>query len=99
MFLAHATTPEAPAPGLNLTYSRTIGALHALWRQQYLDIDFKVEQDRLLAAIQRLTTETSFTPRPDFADDRIADDPIEEQESRFLEVPSTPTMEDEASGS
>jgi len=66
IFLAHQTTPESPGPGLNLSYSRTIGALHALWRQKYLNADFKVEQDRLLAAIQRLTNETTYTPRPDF---------------------------------
>jgi len=66
MFLAHKTTPDAPAPGLNLTYSRTIGAIHSLWKQQYLPADFKVEQDRLLAVIQRLASETSYVPRPDF---------------------------------
>ena len=66
MFLAHQSIPEAPAPGLDLTYSRTIGALHALWRQQYLDVDFKVEQDRLLATIKRLTSESTYIPRPDF---------------------------------
>ena len=66
MFLAHESTPEEPAPGLDLSYSRTIGALHALWRQEYIEADFKVEQDRLLAAIKRLTSESSFVPRPDF---------------------------------
>lgn len=80
MFLAHRPTPESPAPGLNLSYSRTIGAIHALWRQQYLNADFKVEQDRLLAAIQRLATETTYTPRPDFGDPKEDID-----ESRFIE--------------
>ena len=69
MFLAHESIPEAPAPGLDLTYSRTIGALHALWRQQYLDVDFKVEQDRLLATIKRLTSESTYMPRPDFKEE------------------------------
>jgi hypothetical protein len=69
MFLAHESIPEAPAPGLDLTYSRTIGALHALWRQQYLDVDFKVEQDRLLATIKRLTSESTYIPRPDFKEE------------------------------
>ena len=68
MFLAHEPTPEAPAPGLDLTYSRTIGALHALWRQQYLEVDVKGEQDRLLATIERLTSETTYIPRPDFSE-------------------------------
>jgi hypothetical protein len=73
MFLAHHSIPEAPAPGLNLSYSRTIGALHALWRQQYLDVDFKVEQDRLLATIKRLTSESTYIPRPDFNNEETDD--------------------------
>ncbi len=73
MFLAHQSIPEAPAPGLNLTYSRTIGALHALWMQQYLDVDFKVEQDRLLATIERLTSESTYVPRPDFNEEIAAE--------------------------
>ena len=73
MFLAHESIPEAPEPGLDLTYSRTIGALHALWRQQYLDVDFKVEQDRLLATIERLTSESTYIPRPDFHEEQAAE--------------------------
>jgi hypothetical protein len=89
LFLAHLTTPEAPAPGLNLTYSRTIGAIHSLWRQQYLDADFKVEQDRLLAAIRRLTSETTYTARPEFSET-----PNVQENSRFIEKPSeTTTLE------
>jgi hypothetical protein len=89
MFLAHQKTPEHPAPGLNLPYSRTIGALHALWREQYLNADFKVEQDRLLAAIQRLATETSYTERPDFAK------PVESTpNSRFIESSDPVTIEE-----
>jgi hypothetical protein len=74
MFLAHRPTAEAPAPGLNLSYSRTIGAIHALWRERYLNADFKVEQDRLLAVIQRLAGETSYTPRPDFGEESDTED-------------------------
>ncbi len=89
MFLAHQKTPEHPAPGLNLPYSRTIGALHALWREQYLNADFKVEQDRLLAAIQRLATEISYTERPDFAK------PVESTpNSRFIESSDPVTIEE-----
>ena len=89
LFLAHLTTPEAPAPGLNLTYSRTIGALHALWRQQYLEADFKVEQDRLLAAIRRLTTETTYSARPEFSETNP-----NQESTRFIEQSSdTTTLE------
>ena len=89
VFLSHQTTPESPSPGLNLTYSRTIGALHELWRQQYLAADFKVEQDRLLATIQRLTTEYTYTARPEFP--TVV---VDEEEDRFLESPPTTTLED-----
>ena len=82
-FLAHESTPEHPQPGLNLSYSRTIGALHELWRQQYLNVDFKVEQDRLLALIQRLTTETAFAPRPEFSEDLL-----DQPEATYLEIPT-----------
>lgn len=80
MFLAHRPTPESPAPGLNLSYSRTLGAIHALWREQYLNADFKVEQDRLLAVIQQLASETTYTPRPDFGDDSLS-----AEGSRFID--------------
>ena len=82
MFLGHKSSPEAPAPGLDLTYSRTIGAIHSLWRQDYLNADFKVEQDRLLAAIKRLTSETTYTPRPEFSETEES-----EEAPRFIESP------------
>ena len=64
--LARRTTAEDPRPGLNLSYSETVGAIHALWAQGYLPGDFKAEQDRLLAAIRRYGTLESFEERPDF---------------------------------
>ncbi len=84
IFLAHQSTPEEPAPGLDLSYSRTIGAIHELWRQKYLNADFKVEQDRLLAVIQRLTNDMTFTPRPDFDEDEEENLPP----PTYLEVPT-----------
>jgi hypothetical protein len=96
MFLAHLPTPEEPAPGLNLSYSRTLGALHALWRQNYLNADFKVEQDRLLAVIQRLTSETTHTPRPDFVEPKETATVTED--SRFMQ-PTTSVDEDEQESS
>ncbi len=89
MFLAHESTPEEPAPGLDLSYSRTIGALHAIWRQQYIDADFKVEQDRLLASIKRLTSESSFVPRPDFTLETEETEP-----PRFIEPPKKSANEE-----
>tara|TARA_B100000959_G_C14990125_1_gene627496 strand:+ start:279 stop:2150 length:1872 start_codon:yes stop_codon:yes gene_type:complete len=83
MFLAHLPTPEEPAAGLDLSYSRTLGAIHALWRQDYINADFKVEQDRLLATIQRLTSETTYIHRPDFSE--AEDVPPEEENTRFMQ--------------
>ncbi len=91
MFLAHQPTPEEPAPGLDLSYSRTLGALHALWRQNYLNADFKVEQDRLLAVIQRLTSETTYTPRPDFGESK--ETVTVDEATRFMQ-PTPPSIED-----
>ena len=92
MFLAHRPTPESPAPGLNLSYSRTLGAIHALWREEYLNADFKVEQDRLLAVIQRLARETTYTPRPDFGDESESTD-----DSRYMKEPTPIATEDQES--
>ena len=64
-FLGHTPSPERPSPGLGLTYSETISALHEIWRANYLRADFKAEQDRLLADINRVEPE-SKVPRPDF---------------------------------
>jgi hypothetical protein len=68
-FLGHQTTIERPAPGLGLTYSETIGALHQLWRKGYMGrTDFKAEQDRILAAIIRSQKPEEVLERPEFDD-------------------------------
>ncbi|MHC5023582.1 MAG: flagellar basal body P-ring protein FlgI, partial [Planctomycetota bacterium] len=67
-FFGHQTTIEAPAPGLGLSYSETIGAIHQLWRQQYVRADFKADQDRIRAAIMRQELDTSVVERPEFSD-------------------------------
>lgn len=67
-FLGHATTIEEPAPGLGLTYSETIGVLHLMWRRGALKIDFKAEQDRILAAIIRSQKADEVLDRPEFDD-------------------------------
>ena len=71
-FLAHKPIPESPTLGLNLSYSRTIGVLHSLWREEHLlgmndkVVDFKAQQDRLLATIERLTSHTVIETRKNF---------------------------------
>jgi hypothetical protein len=86
-FLAHKPIPESPSMGLNLSYSRTVGVLHSLWREEYLlatddkRVDFKAQQDRLLAAINQLTTSTRIKPRKNFDDMTEVDVP-----SQFLNI-------------
>jgi hypothetical protein len=67
-FLGHATTIEEPAPGLGLSYAETIGALHLLWRRGGVEVDFKAEQDRILAAIIRSQKDDEVLERPEFDD-------------------------------
>lgn len=68
-FLGHTTTVERPEQGLGLSYGETVGALYQLWRDNYIDADFKAEQDRILAAILREESEPGVQARPEFADD------------------------------
>ena len=67
-FLGHTTSVQDPRPGLGLSYGQTVGLVHQIWRQGYLDADFKAEQDRILAAIIRQESETIVGQRPEFAD-------------------------------
>jgi hypothetical protein len=93
-FLAHKPIPESPAKGLNLSYSRTVGVLHSLWREKYLlcsddkRVDFKAQQDRLLAAINKLTSSTRITPRKNFDSMPEVDDA-----SRFIEIKQPTVVE------
>jgi hypothetical protein len=58
-----STDPE----GLNLSYGETVSVLHDLWKAGYLKGDFKAEQDRVLAELQRWGTLSDYQPRPDIA--------------------------------
>ncbi|MHC4947493.1 MAG: flagellar basal body P-ring protein FlgI [Planctomycetota bacterium] len=67
-FLGHTTTVEHPRIGLGLSYGETVGAIHQIWSQDYIDADFKAEQDRILAAIIRAQREAVVTERPEFGE-------------------------------
>ncbi len=64
-FLAHEQTPEEPAPGLNLTYSETVGALFELARGGALPGPFVAEQDRLAVELLNLMNRESIEERPE----------------------------------
>jgi hypothetical protein len=67
-FLGHTTTVENPAPGLGMSYGEAVGVVYHIWRQKFLQADFKAEQDRILAAIARLQEQTDIIERPEFTD-------------------------------
>jgi flagellar P-ring protein FlgI len=66
-FLAHKTTPESPSPGLGLTYSEVVGALHELWKDGAIAGGFIAEQDLAAAELLRALTPSAIIDRPDFA--------------------------------
>ena len=67
-FLGREMSVERPAPGLDLSYGQTVGVLYQIWRQEYINADFKAEQDRVLAAILRQQTSSPIEARPEFSD-------------------------------
>lgn len=68
-FLGHTTTVERPEQGLGLSYGETVGAIYQLWRDDYINADFKAEQDRILAAIMQEEATPGAQARPEFSDD------------------------------
>ena len=89
-FLARRPTPDDPQPGLNMTYSETVGAIHAIWAEGYLTSDFKAEQDRLLAAIRRHGTLSEQMDRPEFESEGEGED-LESLDSSIYRRPATVT--------
>ncbi|MSR43755.1 MAG: hypothetical protein EXS15_00115 [Phycisphaerales bacterium] len=78
-FLGHKTDAAHPAPGLGMTFSQTISALHALNVNGSLTGGLKMEQDRILAAIATAGAEAERSDRPEFIDDEVL--PTEAQPS------------------
>ncbi len=68
-FLGRGTDPDNPVPGLGFSYSQVVGALHQIWRQKYLEADFRPEQDRILAAIIQQQRRGLVMDRPEFDTD------------------------------
>ena len=73
----HATVADNPVPGLDLSYSEVVSVLYQMWRQGYLEADFRPEQDRVLAAILRQRQRALVAERPEFDTD--------------VETPTTPS--------
>ena len=64
-FLSQKTTPEDPAPGLNLTYSEVVGVLYEMTKQGAVTATFATEEDRLRAEIFEASRSTELVDRPE----------------------------------
>ena len=73
-FLSHRTTPEEPAPGLDLSYAEVVGALSGLLRKGIAPAQFVPESDKLQLELVRLRQTESGEERPEFEGD-LPDDP------------------------
>jgi hypothetical protein len=67
---------ERPAPGIGMSYSETIGALHEIWKRGYIKADFKAEQDRILASIVKADEDKPRDARPEYEEDEEEEGPI-----------------------
>lgn len=65
-YLAHRTTPEEPAPGLDLTYSEVVGALATMLAQGLASAPFVPETDALELQMIRLRESEYGQERPEF---------------------------------
>jgi flagellar basal body P-ring protein FlgI len=64
-FLGHKSTPQDPAPGLNMSYSEMVGALYELQKQGGVRAAFATQRDRLLAQLYKASQTTQIQDRPD----------------------------------
>ncbi len=76
-YLGHLPSAEGPSPGIGLSFSETISALHELWKAGAITCDFKAEQDRILAAMSRITPDTTGE-RPMFEPEPGSEEPLPE---------------------
>lgn len=68
-FAAHSPTPDDPRPGLSMTYSEVVGALHALYEAQGVaNAGFATEQDRLMASLLAAAEGAASKERPELSD-------------------------------
>lgn len=66
-FLAHKTTPEEPAPGLDFTYSEVVGAVDQLVKAGAVGAVFVPESDRLALELIRSRQMEIAEERPELA--------------------------------
>ncbi|MBL9030786.1 MAG: flagellar basal body P-ring protein FlgI [Phycisphaerae bacterium] len=64
-FMAQTPTPDDPRPGLAMTYSELVGALHAMQQAGAIRAAFAVEEDVLRARLLAATQDTMAEERPE----------------------------------
>ena len=74
---AQEPTPEDPRPGLSMSYSEIVGALHAIHSGGGMTAAFATETDRLLAALLEAADEQRVEERPEFGESGEVSDDIE----------------------
>lgn len=86
-FLAHEPTPEDPSPGLGLSYSEVVGALHELWKADAFAAAFVAEQDKAAAELVRALTPIDVGERPEFdgqSEETLAEEQLDEEVKKDL---------------
>jgi hypothetical protein len=86
-YLGHKTTPESPAPGLNLSYSEVVGSLSAMLSKGLAAAPFVPESDKLELDLIRVRQTDSGTDRPEVEDQAPAE-PVPAEPDR-PEAPAT----------
>lgn len=85
-FFGRKPTPGDPRPGLDLSYSEVVGALHGLQAQGAINAAFATERDRLMAMLLDANRQALVEERPETASDAV--------ETVFFEAPgSEPIVE------
>jgi hypothetical protein len=64
-FLARATTPEDPRPGLGMTYSEVVGALYAMHQGGAVGAEFVIETDLLRLKLLKAANQVEASDRPE----------------------------------
>lgn len=72
-YLAHHTTPEEPAPGLDLSYSEVVGALAVMLQKGAAAAPFVPESDKLELELIRARQTESGPDRPEFDEETPAE--------------------------
>jgi flagellar basal body P-ring protein FlgI len=87
-YLAHTTTPEEPAPGLDLTYSEVVGALSQIVKAGAIGASFVPETDRLALDLLRTRQTQMGEERPELIPAGVSqtapfEGPVQEAETEF----------------